>query len=39
VRGQAQWQHRGGEDLIAREGYYSNLYNKQLLEEELAEVS
>jgi ATP-binding cassette, subfamily B, multidrug efflux pump len=27
------------EELIARNGYYSDLYNKQLLEEELAEVS
>jgi ATP-binding cassette, subfamily B, multidrug efflux pump len=27
------------EELIARDGYYSDLYNKQLLEEELAEVS
>jgi ATP-binding cassette subfamily B multidrug efflux pump len=27
------------DELIAREGYYSGLYNKQLLEEELAEVS
>jgi ATP-binding cassette subfamily B protein len=27
------------EELIAKNGYYSNLYNKQLLEEELAEVS
>ena len=26
------------EELIARNGYYSDLYNKQLLEEELAEV-
>lgn len=26
------------EELIAREGYYTDLYNKQLLEEELAEV-
>jgi ATP-binding cassette, subfamily B, multidrug efflux pump len=26
------------DELIAREGYYTNLYNKQLLEEELAEV-
>jgi ATP-binding cassette, subfamily B, multidrug efflux pump len=26
------------EQLIARNGYYTNLYNKQLLEEELAEV-
>jgi hypothetical protein len=24
--------------LLARNGYYSDLYNKQLLEEELAEV-
>jgi ATP-binding cassette, subfamily B, multidrug efflux pump len=24
--------------LIARNGYYTDLYNKQLLEEELAEV-
>jgi ATP-binding cassette subfamily B multidrug efflux pump len=38
--------HSGGivelgthEELIARNGYYSDLYNKQLLEEELAEVS
>jgi ATP-binding cassette, subfamily B, multidrug efflux pump len=27
------------EELISRNGYYSELYNKQLLEEELAEVS
>jgi ATP-binding cassette subfamily B protein len=27
------------DELIARKGYYSDLYNKQLLEEELAEVS
>ena len=27
------------EELISRNGYYSDLYNKQLLEEELAEVS
>ncbi|PYV50035.1 MAG: ABC transporter ATP-binding protein [Acidobacteria bacterium] len=27
------------EDLISKNGYYSDLYNKQLLEEELAEVS
>jgi ATP-binding cassette subfamily B protein len=27
------------EELIARNGYYNDLYNKQLLEEELAEVS
>ena len=27
------------DELIARNGYYSGLYNKQLLEEELAEVS
>jgi ATP-binding cassette, subfamily B, multidrug efflux pump len=27
------------DELIARDGYYSGLYNKQLLEEELAEVS
>jgi ATP-binding cassette subfamily B protein len=27
------------EELIARNGYYSDLYSKQLLEEELAEVS
>ncbi|HEX4487415.1 MAG TPA: ABC transporter ATP-binding protein [Terriglobales bacterium] len=27
------------DELIARDGYYSDLYNKQLLEEELAEVS
>ena len=27
------------EELISRDGYYSELYNKQLLEEELAEVS
>ena len=27
------------EELIARNGYYSDLHNKQLLEEELAEVS
>jgi ATP-binding cassette subfamily B multidrug efflux pump len=26
------------EELIARDGYYTDLYNKQLLEEELAEV-
>ena len=26
------------DELIARSGYYTNLYNKQLLEEELAEV-
>ena len=26
------------EDLLARNGYYTDLYNKQLLEEELAEV-
>ena len=26
------------DELIAREGYYTDLYNKQLLEEELAEV-
>jgi ATP-binding cassette subfamily B protein len=26
------------DELIARNGYYTNLYNKQLLEEELAEV-
>ncbi len=26
------------DELIARNGYYSDLYNKQLLEEELAEV-
>jgi ATP-binding cassette subfamily B protein len=26
------------EELLARDGYYSDLYNKQLLEEELAEV-
>jgi len=26
------------DELIARDGYYTNLYNKQLLEEELAEV-
>lgn len=26
------------EELIARQGYYTDLYNKQLLEEELAEV-
>ena len=26
------------EELLARNGYYSDLYNKQLLEEELAEV-
>jgi len=26
------------DELLARNGYYSNLYNKQLLEEELAEV-
>ena len=26
------------EELLARNGYYTNLYNKQLLEEELAEV-
>lgn len=26
------------EELLAREGYYTSLYNKQLLEEELAEV-
>jgi len=26
------------DDLLAREGYYTDLYNKQLLEEELAEV-
>src|SRR5207245_11056506 len=26
------------EELIARNGYYTDLYNKQLLEEELAEV-
>src|SRR6185503_2035513 len=26
------------DDLLARNGYYSDLYNKQLLEEELAEV-
>src|SRR6478752_1537307 len=27
------------EELLARNGYYSDLYNRQLLEEELAEVS
>ncbi len=27
------------DELLARNGYYSDLYNKQLLEEELAEVS
>ena len=27
------------EELLARDGYYADLYNKQLLEEELAEVS
>jgi ATP-binding cassette subfamily B multidrug efflux pump len=27
------------EELVARNGYYTELYNKQLLEEELAEVS
>jgi ATP-binding cassette subfamily B protein len=27
------------EELISKNGYYSDLYNKQLLEEELAEVS
>ena len=27
------------DELLARKGYYSDLYNKQLLEEELAEVS
>jgi ATP-binding cassette, subfamily B, multidrug efflux pump len=26
------------QELIARNGYYTELYNKQLLEEELAEV-
>ena len=26
------------DELLARNGYYSDLYNKQLLEEELAEV-
>ena len=26
------------EELLARNGYYTELYNKQLLEEELAEV-
>jgi ABC-type multidrug transport system fused ATPase/permease subunit len=26
------------EQLIARNGYYTDLYNKQLLEEELEEV-
>jgi ATP-binding cassette subfamily B protein len=26
------------EELLARNGYYTDLYNKQLLEEELAEV-
>ena len=26
------------EDLLALNGYYAELYNKQLLEEELAEV-
>ena len=26
------------EELIARSGYYTDLYNKQLLEEELAQV-
>jgi ATP-binding cassette subfamily B multidrug efflux pump len=26
------------DQLIARNGYYTDLYNKQLLEEELAEV-
>ena len=26
------------DELISRNGYYSDLYNKQMLEEELAEV-
>ena len=27
------------DELLAQNGYYTDLYNKQLLEEELAEVS
>ena len=26
------------DELVAKDGYYTDLYNKQLLEEELAEV-
>jgi ATP-binding cassette subfamily B protein len=26
------------DELVAKDGYYTGLYNKQLLEEELAEV-